>query len=90
MLASWAVPKGIPVDPKRNHLAVQTEDHPLEYLTFQGEIPAGEYGGGSMGVWDTGTYETHKWDDREVMVTLPRRARAREVRAVPHAATSSG
>ncbi len=64
VLASWAVPKGIPVDPKRNHLAVQTEDHPLEYLTFQGEIPAGEYGGGSMGVWDTGTYETHKCDER--------------------------
>src|SRR3954451_14151846 len=70
VLASWAVPKGIPVDPKHNHLAVQTEDHPLEYLTFQGEIPAGEYGGGAMGVWDTGTFETHKFDDDEVMVTL--------------------
>jgi bifunctional non-homologous end joining protein LigD len=70
VLASWAVPKGIPVDPKRNHLAVRTEDHPIEYLTFQGEIPAGEYGGGSMGVWDTGTFETHKFDDDEVMVTL--------------------
>jgi len=70
VLASWAVPKGIPVDPKRNHLAVRTEDHPLDYLTFQGEIPAGEYGGGSMGVWDAGTFETHKFDDDEVMVTL--------------------
>ena len=70
VLASWAVPKGIPVDPKRNHLAVRTEDHPLEYLTFTGEIPAGEYGGGAMGVWDTGTFETHKWDDREVMITF--------------------
>jgi bifunctional non-homologous end joining protein LigD len=70
VLASWAVPKGIPSDPKKNHLAVQTEDHPLEYLTFQGEIPAGEYGGGSMGVWDYGTFETHKWSEREVMVTL--------------------
>jgi bifunctional non-homologous end joining protein LigD len=70
VLASWAVPKGIPPTPERNHLAVHTEDHPLEYLTFQGEIPAGEYGGGQMGVWDTGTYEVHKWDDREVMVTL--------------------
>ena len=69
-LASWAVPKGIPADPKRNHLAVRTEDHPLEYLTFQGDIPAGEYGGGSMQVWDSGTFETHKFDDREVMVTL--------------------
>ncbi len=70
VLASWAVPKGIPVDPKRNHLAVQTEDHPIEYLTFTGEIPAGEYGGGAMGVWDTGTFETHKWREKEVMVTF--------------------
>src|SRR6516164_1868579 len=70
VLASWAVPKGIPPDPKKNHLAVRTEDHPLEYLDFQGDIPKGEYGGGSMHVWDRGTFETHKFDDREVMVTL--------------------
>src|SRR5215218_7993567 len=70
VLVSWAVPKGIPPTKEKNHLAVHTEDHPLEYLTFQGEIPAGEYGGGSMRVWDTGTYEEHKWSDREVMVTL--------------------
>ena len=70
VLASWAVPKGIPVDPKKNHLAVHTEDHPLEYLTFHGEIPQGEYGGGEMAVWDTGTYETEKWSDREVMVVF--------------------
>jgi bifunctional non-homologous end joining protein LigD len=70
VLASWAVPKGIPPDPKKNHLAVQTEDHPMEYLTFAGDIPKGEYGGGSMHVWDSGTYETHKWSEREVMVTL--------------------
>jgi bifunctional non-homologous end joining protein LigD len=70
VLVSWAVPKGIPPTKEKNHLAVHTEDHPLEYLTFHGEIPAGEYGGGSMRVWDTGTYEEHKWSDREVMVTL--------------------
>jgi bifunctional non-homologous end joining protein LigD len=70
VLVSWAVPKGIPADPKRNHLAVQTEDHPLEYLTFAGEIPKGEYGGGTMSLWDTGTYETIKFDEHEVMVTF--------------------
>jgi len=48
VLVSWAVPKGIPPDPKKNHLAVHTEDHPMEYLTFAGDIPKGEYGGGSM------------------------------------------
>src|SRR3569833_2852819 len=70
-LASWAVPKGIPPDPKKNHLAVRTEDHPLEYLDFHGEIPAGNYGAGQMHIWDHGVYEVHKWRDTEVMVTLP-------------------
>jgi bifunctional non-homologous end joining protein LigD len=69
-LASWAVPKGIPPDPRRNHLAVRTEDHPLEYLDFHGEIPAGSYGAGTMTIWDRGTYETHKWRDAEVMITF--------------------
>src|SRR4051812_9323488 len=67
-LASWAVPKGIPPDPRKNHLAVRTEDHPIEYLDFHGEIPAGEYGAGTMAIWDSGTYDTHKWRDKEVMV----------------------
>jgi bifunctional non-homologous end joining protein LigD len=70
VLASWAVPKGIPPDPRKNHLAVRTEDHPLEYLEFHGEIPAGQYGAGTMRIWDSGTYETHKWRDKEVMVTF--------------------
>ncbi|MDT5034833.1 MAG: bifunctional non-ous end joining protein LigD [Micromonosporaceae bacterium] len=70
VLVSWAVPRGVPRDPKRNHLAVHTEDHPMEYAAFHGEIPAGEYGGGRMTIYDTGTYETEKWRDDEVMVVL--------------------
>ena len=61
VLVSWALPKGVPEDPKRNNLAVHVEDHPLDYIDFAGEIPRGEYGAGSVTVWDHGTYETHKF-----------------------------
>lgn len=70
VLISWAVPKGVPETAERNHLAVMTEPHPLEYLTFEGEIPAGEYGAGSMTVWDTGTVALEKWRDDEVIGTF--------------------
>jgi bifunctional non-homologous end joining protein LigD len=69
-LVSWAVPRGIPRDPARNHLAVHTEDHPLEYADFHGEIPEGEYGAGRMTIFDRGTYVTEKWRDDEVIVVL--------------------
>lgn len=68
VLVSWAVPRGIPETPDRNNLAVMTEDHPIEYLTFHGTIPKGEYGAGTMTVWDTGTYETEKWRADEVII----------------------
>jgi bifunctional non-homologous end joining protein LigD len=70
VLVSWAVPKGLPLDPKTNHLAKQTEDHPMAYATFAGEIPKGEYGGGRVTVWDSGTYELEKWSEKEVKVVL--------------------
>jgi bifunctional non-homologous end joining protein LigD len=69
-LASWAVPNGIPDDPKTNRKAVRTEDHPLEYLDFHGEIPKGNYGAGTMTIWDRGTYEAEKWRDDEVIATF--------------------
>jgi bifunctional non-homologous end joining protein LigD len=70
VLVSWALPKGLPLDPKSNHLAVHTEDHPLDYGTFAGDIPKGEYGGGTVSIWDHGTYETQKWRPKEIMVVL--------------------
>jgi bifunctional non-homologous end joining protein LigD len=61
-LASWAIPNGLPWAAKDNRVAVHTEDHPLEYLEFHGEIPKGSYGAGTMTIWDRGTYEVLKWD----------------------------
>jgi bifunctional non-homologous end joining protein LigD len=71
VLVSWALPKGVPTDYKANHLAVQTEDHPLEYGAFHGDIPHGEYGGGHVDIWDSGEYELEKWrDGQEIIATL--------------------
>jgi len=74
VLVSWAVPKNLPETTSVNHLAVHTEDHPLEYGAFEGNIPKGEYGAGKVIIWDSGTYDTEKFNDSgekgEVIVTL--------------------
>ena len=67
---SWAVPKGLPADPKAKGLAVHTEDHPLSYFSFEGDIPAGEYGGGKVTIWDSGTYDLLEWADDKVKFRL--------------------
>jgi bifunctional non-homologous end joining protein LigD len=70
VLKSWALPKGIPTTSNEKRLAVQVEDHPLDYAKFEGEIPKGEYGAGQVIVWDKGTYETKVWDEKMLEVVL--------------------
>ena len=70
VLVSWAVPKGLPFQKGQRHLAVQTEDHPMEYGSFQGKIPEGHYGAGDVKIWDRGTYDLLEWTDRKVSFRL--------------------
>ena len=70
VLKSWAVPKGIPDQPGQKRLAVETEDHPLEYRTFEGIIPQGEYGAGAVKIWDKGEYNLKVWNEDKIEFTL--------------------
>jgi DNA ligase D-like protein (predicted 3'-phosphoesterase) len=70
VLKSWAVPKEPPKEAGTRRLAIETEDHPLAYANFEGEIPAGEYGAGKVDIWDRGTFEFLKREEREIVVAL--------------------
>jgi bifunctional non-homologous end joining protein LigD len=69
-MPSWAVPRGLPIRPGDKRLAVRTEDHPLEYASFAGTIPAGHYGAGEVRIFDDGWYEPIEWDERKVSFRL--------------------
>lgn len=70
VLVSWALPRGIPDRPDENRLAVHTEDHPLEYIDFEGGIPRGEYGAGEVRIWDSGSYKAQKFEPAKVVIEL--------------------
>lgn len=70
VLKSWAVPKEPPKKAGIRRLAIETEDHPLAYADFEGEIPAGEYGAGKVEIWDRGTFELLKHEEREIVAAL--------------------
>ena len=70
MFESWALPKGIPAESREQRLAIETDDHDLAFGDFEGTIPPGEYGAGTIEIWDQGTYSEEEWSDRTITIVL--------------------
>lgn len=89
-LKSWAVPKGPSTDPRDKRLAMPTEDHPLEYIDFEGVIPMGEYGGGPVIIWDRGVYENRSVDKRGREISVSKAVELGSVKVCLHGQKISG
>lgn len=83
-LKSWSVPKGPSTDPSVKRMAIPTEDHPIAYADFEGVIPQGEYGGGTVMIWDTGTIESNKKDDDGNIISLEESFKAGSIEVTLH------
>ena len=83
-LKSWSVPKGPSTDPSVKRMAIPTEDHPIAYAEFEGTIPQGEYGGGTVMIWDFGTIESNKKDENGEIISLSESYKNGSIEVVLH------